>query len=74
MRARAESPPPSKWIRSRGGTYARVILQRQRNDAGKKLYRLRYLSYDIKSPKLWTLADLNDAGVRWLKNKPRPQS
>jgi len=69
-RAPSESPPPSIWIKSKGGTYAEITNVTKRDRKGRKLYRLRYLNYNVRSPREWTLDELRATGVRFLKNKP----
>jgi hypothetical protein len=75
-RNRRESPPPSRWGRSKRGTYFYVIHTVKRDHKGRKLYRLRYLypPPEITSPKLWTLDELEETDMRWLKNKPKLKS
>lgn len=72
MKAAKSKPAelPSRWLRSRTGrSYAYIIVTNQR-DAGRRLYRMRYLAYDVKSPRLWTLDDIVESGARFLKHKP----
>lgn len=61
--------PPSKWLRSTSGVPARVITSTKRGGDGSKLYRLDY--GNVRSSYCFTLSELQGAGVRWLKNKPR---
>lgn len=71
-RAPRETPPPSKWGRSSSGTYFEITNMQgtARDLRGRKLYLLRYLKDDVTGNQLWSLDDLNEAGVRWLKHKP----
>lgn len=64
-----EAPPSSRWGRSKKGTYFYVIYTTKRNAQGRKLYRLLYPG-GTASNLFWTLEELNEAGVRWLKRKP----
>jgi len=61
--------PPSRWGRSRSGTYFYVIHSGKRDYRRCKLYRLKFLK--VTSSKLWTFEELEEARVRWLKNKPK---
>jgi len=70
MIAKRESPPPSRWGRSKNGIYFYLVHTTKRNHRGEKLYRAKF-SHRLTSPTFWTLADLTAAGVRWLKNKPK---
>lgn len=71
-RNRREPPPPSKWGRSKNGTYFYVVHTTKRDYNGRKLYRMFYLADpQIKGNQLWTLEDLEKSECRWLKNKPR---
>lgn len=67
---RREPPPPSRWGRSSTGTPFRVSLCSRRDHLGRKLYRLVFAE-GVKGSRHWTLADLQAAGVRWLKRRPR---
>lgn len=69
MRKQREAPPPSKWIRTRGGRHCEVVKTSKVAPSGVWYYRLWY--GDVLGHQLWTLQDLNDSGVRWLKNRPR---
>jgi hypothetical protein len=69
-RAKREAPPPTKWGKSSGGTYFEIVYTRKRNLEGKKLYRLLYLYSGVKGNTTWTLDELNEQKVRWLKNRP----
>ena len=69
MNAKREPPPPSRWGRSKSGTYFYVIHTTTRDPKGRKHYRLLFPG-GAKSGFLWTLERLNEAGVRWLKRKP----
>jgi len=69
-RAPREAPPPSVWGKSVTGIYFRVVLQKQRDRHGRKLYRLYFLDAGVKGNYLWTLAELEDAHVHWLKRRP----
>ncbi len=70
-----EAPPPSKWGLSKSGS-TRFVLRKvgYRNKHGAKLYRLGYFMGDGRPPlfsqQLWTLKQLVDSGVRWLKESP----
>jgi hypothetical protein len=64
-----ESPPPSRWGKTKGGVYFYVVHVTERNHRGEKLYRLKFPE-GITSSKRWTLTMLNEEGVRWLKNQP----
>jgi hypothetical protein len=65
---------PGHYIRGRAGTYAKV------EGAGtdhldRPVYSLCYLVADeeaepIEGSKLWTLIELQDAGVEWLAQRP----
>jgi hypothetical protein len=69
-RAPREAPPPGDYIRSASGTVAKVVYTRDRDHRGRKLYRLRF-SEGVISPQRWTLDELLEQGVRWLKRKPK---
>jgi hypothetical protein len=68
-----------RYLRSRTGRYARVrrarVSGRVRNRLkdGAPLYTLEHLTPwgSLKSGQLWTEDDLEAAGVRWLKHRPR---
>ncbi len=63
-----EAPPPSRWGKSKNGTYFYLVHTKDRTDKGEKLYRCRYATR--VTGRHWTLAELNDNGVRWLKRRP----
>jgi len=69
-RSPRETPPPGKFGRSQSGVYFRIVLQRDRNARGEKLYRLYYLADGVRGNHLWTKAELEAAGIRWLKRRP----
>lgn len=68
MVARREPPPPSRWGRSPKGVYFYVVHTTKRDGRGRKLYRCRYVEGVVG--RHWTLDELVEAGVRWLKRKP----
>lgn len=68
MKIVRESPPPSRWGRSKNGIYFYLIHTNKRDSKGRKLYRCRYDRKVVG--KLWTLAELEFHGVRWLKRRP----
>ena len=70
-RAPREAPPPGKFGRTRSGSPFRPILQRERSPRGEKLYRLFWLDYEVKGTGTFTMEQLSEAGVRWLKRAPR---
>lgn len=61
---------PARWTRSKTGTFAEVTRVVKRHADGRRLYRLRF-GCGVRGNQLWTLAELIDAGVRWLKRRPR---
>ncbi len=64
-----EAPPPSRWGRSgKAGIYFYLVHTTQRSHRGEKLYRCRYQEGVVG--RHWTLQELEDAGVHWLKRKP----
>lgn len=69
-RAPREAPPPSIWGKTRSGSYFRVVKLSKRNARGEKLYRLWWIEHKVKGTKEWTLAELVECGVRWLKRRP----
>jgi len=69
-RAPREAPPPSKWGRTASGSPFRVVLLSKRDPRGRKLYRLLWLEHNVKGTKEWTLDELLDSKVRWLKRRP----
>lgn len=75
MKAPRESPPPSRWGKSKAGVYFEIVGGHKRDDHGRKLYRLRYLSspgwIEVVGAQQWTLAELIESGVRFLKHRPR---
>ena len=56
--------------RTISGSYFKLILQRQRDRRGRKLYRLLFLEDGVKGSALWTLEDLVAAGVTFRKRRP----
>lgn len=69
-----EAPPPSKWGKSKNGSSKFVVRKlRHRNYRGQKLYRLGYANHGSKplfGSQIWTLEELEAAGVVWLKASP----
>lgn len=67
-----ESPPPGWYGRSKTGTYFRICRTIGRHPTtGEKYYRLKYYDPDpIKGNGLFTLQQLKDSGVRFLRNRP----
>ena len=67
-----ERKAPGKYHRSKGGTIAKVVPMRRRNDKGEKQYRLHYKSgqFIVRSAQIWTLALIEDCGGRWLQRRP----
>jgi len=64
-----EAPPPSRWGKSKNGVYFYLVHTNKRcQPSGEKLYRCRYGHGTVGC--YWTLKDLEDAGVRWLKRRP----
>ena len=69
-RQQRESPPPSRWGRSKTGKVPFYLIHSTKRDhRGRKLYRCDY-GRGIKG-RYWTLEELEEAGVRWLKRKPK---
>ena len=69
-KSRRESPPPSKWVKSKSGTVAQVTTVTKRDHRGRRLYRLRYAE-GVRGSQTWTIEELAGWVSRWLKNKPR---
>lgn len=69
MRKPREAPPPAQFIRSCSGTVARLRRTAKRTSGGLWLYRLCY--GDVVGHQYWTVADLQAAGVQWLRRRPR---
>ena len=61
--------PKSNYIRSRGGRVTARLRRISKKIDGQWHYRLDY-GYAV-STETWTLDRLENAGVKWLKNKPR---
>lgn len=70
QRAPSESPPESQWGKSVGGTYFEIQKMTKRDMDGKKLYRLLYLVHEVLGNQEWTLDELLESGITFLKNKP----
>ncbi len=62
--------PPTRYGKSRSGCYFYVVYCTERDARDRRLFRLRFLAHDVTSKKQWTLDELDEADVRWLKNKP----
>ena len=68
-RHQSETPPPSRWGRSKSGTvYFYLVHTTKRDEHGRKLYRCKFQPGVVG--RHWTLQELEEAGVRWLKRKP----
>jgi hypothetical protein len=63
-----ETPPPSRYGKSKTGTYFYLIHTTHRDHMGRKLYRLRFDHGGAGTT--WTMEQLEEAGIRWLKNRP----
>jgi len=63
-----EAPPPGDYVRSTGGTPARLRRTSRTTSDGRWLYRLDFGS--VVGSQEWTVADLEAAGVRWLRRRP----
>jgi hypothetical protein len=72
-RAPSESAPPGRWLRSRTGRPCYIVYCAKRDPWGHKLYRLRfsYHGHLLTSSFQWTLTQLQEAGVRFLKRRPQ---
>jgi hypothetical protein len=64
-----ERRPKTRWIRSKSGTPARVVRTSKRSSEGLWLYRLDYGC--VSGSARWTLPELEDLELRWLKNRPK---
>jgi hypothetical protein len=69
MKNRRESPPPSRWGRSKGGIPFYLVHTTKRDAQGRKLYRLKYAQGILG--RHWTFQELEEAGVRWLQRRPK---
>ena len=67
-----EAPPPSRYGRSKNGTYFYVVHSNRRNSKGLKLYHMVYRIgvHAVKSSQPWTLQELLAQNPKWLKRKP----
>jgi len=78
-RRKTQERLPGRWMRDRAGTtLARLVQTSQRLEDGTQLYArvvlLRGLDggiHELRSPQLWTLAQLQAERVRWYTRRPR---
>lgn len=68
LRKQSESPPPSKWLRSRNGTPFKIARTQQINDADEWLYRADY--GDVRGTGLYSVTDLEKLGATFLADQP----
>ncbi len=68
MKIVREAPPPSRWGVSPRGVYFYLVHTTHRDRDGRKLYRCRYVEGTVG--RHWTLQELMDEPVRWLKRRP----
>ena len=63
-----EPAPPSMWIKSKSGTYARLVRTTQRR-GDRWLYRLEYR--EVRGTNLWTLDEITLWAAKWLTRAPK---
>lgn len=69
MRMIRESPPPSRWGKTKSGIYFYLVHTGERTLRGERIYRLKFPE-GVTSTAPWTLRRLNAHSIRWLKHKP----
>ena len=67
-RKQSESPPVSRWLRSKNGTPFLITRTRHFNDADEWLYRCDY--GDVKGHTLFSLSNLEAEECSYLSGQP----
>jgi hypothetical protein len=70
VKAPREAAFPHRFGRSRAGVPFEVTRTGERDAAGRKLYRLRFLEHGLRSPQRWTAAELHATGAHWHRGRP----
>ena len=71
MRARPEPPLPGRYGRSPAGVTFELTNVSQRDERGRKQYRLLFLESGVRGTQCWTRDQLLEAGIEWFRRRPR---
>lgn len=62
--------PPTRYGKCQGTYFYVQAVTTHRGPQGQQLYRLLFLSTNVRGGRLWTFDELTAERVRWLKRKP----